>query len=210
MIHPSPSTRPNSPARVFFRQWLHNPVGVASILPSGQQLARLMTDQLPAGSTRVVELGAGTGALTTRLLGLGLSAEELLVLELNQTLFEHLSERYPGVHAVCGDAVELAGIIGAEGFAGIGEVDAIVSSLGLLNMPAALQKKIVGAAFKALRPQGLFIQFTYSPAPPISSQVRRELGLAVRRAGFAWRNLPPASVFVFSRGALAPAFTAAP
>jgi len=51
----------------FFKNWLHDPFQVASIVPSSRSLARLMATDLCAGA-RVVELGAGTASKTGVLL----------------------------------------------------------------------------------------------------------------------------------------------
>ena len=40
--------------RTFLRQWMRDPVKMASVTPSGRQLARLMVEQLPPGCERVV------------------------------------------------------------------------------------------------------------------------------------------------------------
>ena len=48
----------------FFQQWMRDPVKMASVTPSGRQLARLMVAGLPEGASRVAELGAGTGVFT--------------------------------------------------------------------------------------------------------------------------------------------------
>ena len=52
---------------VFFRSWLRDPFQVASVAPSSRWLAKLMATGVHAGAC-VVELGAGTGTLTTALL----------------------------------------------------------------------------------------------------------------------------------------------
>jgi phospholipid N-methyltransferase len=46
---------------------------------------------------------------------------------------------------------------------------------------------------------GRFIQFTYGPASPVRRHERDALGLRMHRAGFAPRNLPPATVYVYQR-----------
>jgi phosphatidylethanolamine/phosphatidyl-N-methylethanolamine N-methyltransferase len=195
---PSPSTS-GSQAWLFFRQWLKNPLSIAALAPSGTQLAGLMTAELPRGSKRVIELGAGTGVFTRALIGEGIAPEQLLVVELNTELYEHLRGQFPDAKVVCGDACQLTKIAAEKGFAEAGQVDAVVSGLGLLNMSRDLQRSIMQSAFDVLKPDGSFIQFTYSPKPPLSRELLAELGLSVRRGGFAWRNIPPASVFVFSR-----------
>lgn len=184
---------------MFFRQWLKNPLGIAALSPSSQRLAREMIAQLPDDARRVVELGGGTGVFTQALLERGVEPEDLLVVELNDELHLLLQERFPGVHVVRGDARELEMMVRQIRFDEAGPVDAILSGLGLLSMSRVTQRAILRAAFALLGPSGRFIQFTYGPASPVSRELLEELGLNAHRAGVAWRNVPPAAVYVFTR-----------
>ena len=188
----------------FFRQWLKNPLAMAALSPSSRRLAREMIKQLPENTSRVIELGGGTGVFTRALLDKGIQPRNLLVVELNAELHHLLQERFPGVHVVQGDARDLHDIIHKAGFAEAGGVDAILSGLGLLSMSRSTQRKILTAAFSVLGPEGRFIQFTYGPASPVSRELLAELGLGVHRGGIAWRNVPPAAVYVFTRNRSTP------
>jgi phosphatidylethanolamine/phosphatidyl-N-methylethanolamine N-methyltransferase len=194
---PRPNAEPSG--WLFFRQWLKNPLRMAALSPSGQQLARQMMAELPDGSRRVVELGGGTGVFTRALLERGIAAEDLLVLELNDVLYAHLRDQFPHARVVNGDACKLPQLARESGFMDDGAADAVISGLGLLSMPRHVQSAIMKSAFDVLKPQGRMIQFTYGPASPIPRDLLTELDLSVRRAGFAWRNVPPASVYVFTR-----------
>jgi len=201
---PRPEDRPlassDMPAAwTFFRQWLKNPLGIAALSPSGRQLTRQMICELPHEAKRVVELGGGTGVFTRALLGHGIEANDLLVLELNEALYEHLRTRFPKAHVVCGDARELKSIAAHDGFLNDGLADAVISGLGLLSMTRKTQSEILDAAFSVLKPEGRYIQFTYGPKSPVSRDLLAEMGLSVRRGGFAWWNVPPASVYVYTR-----------
>jgi len=186
-------------AWTFFRQWLKNPLGIAALSPSGRQLARQMIVELPHDARRVIELGGGTGVFTRALLGHGIARKDLMVLELNEALYQHLRTRFPEVHVVCGDARELKSIASKNGFLDDGLADAVISGLGLLSMSKRTQSEILLAAFGTLKTEGRFIQFTYGPKSPVSQELLAELGLSVRRGGFAWWNVPPASVYVYTR-----------
>ncbi len=188
-----------SPTLTFFRQWLKNPLSVAALSPSGKQLARLMVRELPDTARRVVELGGGTGVFTQAMLDHGIAPERLLVVELNAELHKFLHNRFPAANVVCGDARELPALVSNAGFDREGRVDAVVSGLGLLSMPRGLQRDILRAAFDVLTPDGRMVQFTYGPVSPVPREILDELGLTVRRGGFAWWNIPPASVFVYQR-----------
>lgn len=158
-----------------------------------------MLNAIPPRGKRIIELGAGTGVFTREMLAQGFLAKDLLVLELNQTLHQHLREQFPAIHAVCADARDLAEVAERAGYLAKGPADAVISGLGMLSMSKATQKAILEAAFAVLQPAGRFIQFTYGPTHPVAADVRKELGLNSRRSGFTLWNVPPAAVYVLSR-----------
>jgi phospholipid N-methyltransferase len=178
---------------------LKNPLRVAAISPSSRQLARQMMTQLPRTTRRVIELGGGTGVFTQALIDHGIGPAEMLVLELNEELHQHLVRQFPHAKVVCGDASDLRRIAGEHGFEGEQRADAIISGLGLLSMPRQTQQAILSAAFDSLQPDGRFIQFTYGPANPVTREVIEALELTSRRASFTWWNVPPATVYVYQR-----------
>ena len=183
----------------FFRQWLKNPLGVAAISPSSPQLARQMMSELPRGARRVIELGGGTGVFTQALLDHGIAPADLLVLELNEELHQHLQRHFPNVQVACADARDLVEVGRPRGFGPEAPVDAVISGLGLLSMPKATQQAILTAAFEVMQPLGRFVQFTYGPANPVAREVLEALDLNARRGSFTWWNVPPATVYVYSR-----------
>jgi phospholipid N-methyltransferase len=184
---------------IFFRQWLKNPLRMAAFSPSGRQLARQMVAELPTGAKRVVELGGGTGVFTRAMIQHGIAPRDLLVLELNDELYAHLREAFPGAHVVHGNASELKNLAERDGYLRDGLADAAISGLGLLSMARTTQKAILESTFNVLKPNGRLIQFTYGPSSPVPRELLTELGLQVRRGGFAWWNVPPASVYVYTR-----------
>lgn len=186
-------------AWTFFRQWLKAPLTTAAVSPSSKELAAEMLSQLPDGARKVIELGGGTGVFTEALLERGIAPANLLVFELNESLHLHLSQRFPHTRIVCADALSTARVVEREGFAAPGEVDAVISGLGLLSMSAELQQGILEAAFSVMGAQGRFIQFTYGPTNPVKREVMRELHLNAKRTGFTVWNVPPASVYVITR-----------
>jgi phospholipid N-methyltransferase len=52
-----------------------------------------------------------------------------------------------------------------------------------------------------MRPGGCFVQFTYGPAVPVAQEVLDALQLDAYKGPTAWRNLPPATVYVFTKRA---------
>jgi phospholipid N-methyltransferase len=158
-----------------------------------------MVAELPPDTHRVIELGGGTGVFTQALLEHGIKPADLMVLELNEELHHHLRRRFSEVHVVCADARDLPRAAKQVGFLDPGPADAVISGLGLLSMPKPTQQSIVEAAFETMRPDGRLIQFTYGPASPVAREVLEALDLNSRRGNFAWWNMPPATVYVYSR-----------
>lgn len=180
----------------FFRQWLREPRTIAALAPSGRELARHMAAAVGRDARRVVELGGGTGVMTRALLERGIAPEHLLVIERNPALYAHLVARFPGVDVVLADALDLVSIVRQAQGQLPHKVDAVTSSLGLLNMSRDDQRRLLVAAFTVLRPAGRFVQFTYAPRCPVSQEIRQELGLEARRDSWSLLNLPPAFVYV--------------
>jgi phosphatidylethanolamine/phosphatidyl-N-methylethanolamine N-methyltransferase len=184
-------------SRLFLRRWLRNPMRIGAIAPSGRALADAMARLVPLDDdSPVVELGGGTGVITAALLRAGVAPGRLVVIERDGLLHRHLSERFPHVRVVLGDAAHLAETLRPLGISGVG---AVVSGLPLLSMPRPIQDQIVRSAFALLTPGGPFIQFTYGPFSPVGRQRLGVTGSVARRIA---ANFPPASVWVYrSEGA---------
>jgi phosphatidylethanolamine/phosphatidyl-N-methylethanolamine N-methyltransferase len=67
--------------------------------------------------------------------------------------------------------------------------------------PDAERCALLRDAFGLMSPGGRFVQFTYGPAIPLAQEVVESLRLDARKGTTAWRNLPPATVYVFTKRA---------
>ena len=177
---------------LFFRQWLRSPKSMGSIIPSSMALARAVTSAVAwePGQT-VVELGAGTGAISQGLLEKGMPSDALMMIELDEQLYDYLRNRFPGVRVVHGDATKLADIVAEQG---VGEVSTVVSGLPMVNMPFDFQHAIVDGSLKSLKSGGFMLQYSYSPISPIPA---KKLGVKAELVRFVLRNVPPATVWRF-------------
>jgi phospholipid N-methyltransferase len=194
-MNTSPQPRRDAAYRgVFFRSWLKDPFNVASVAPSSRWLARLMATGVSAGS-RVVELGAGTGPLTTAILDLGVLPEDLYLVEQHADFCAVLRERFPNAHVLQADAAALSASLDDLR----GSVDYVISGLPILWFNRDKKAAILTEAFELLKPRGRFQQFTYLGRPPVGAKLLAELGLRPTLLGIAPMNLPPAFVYRFER-----------
>jgi phospholipid N-methyltransferase len=172
---------------VFARELLHQPSAVGAIWPSSRRLAASMAARVPRHRDGlVVELGAGTGAVTRALLKRGIAPRRLVVIDKSLPFVRHLRARFPSVRVLQGDAARLSELL-PEGQ----PIDAIVSSLPLRSLPAKDAAAIVAQWARLLPTGATVIQFTYA----LGARVRSPLpGFLERTSDIVWANLPPARV----------------
>lgn len=186
-------------AWLFLSRWAKAPGRMGAVAPSSRALALAMAAEIPAAEALglVVELGGGTGSITSGLLESGIAPSRLVVIERDRHLAALLRQRFKGVQVICGDAGQLPELLARHG---ITRVAAVVSGLPLLLFPADLLERIVRGCFHVLGPQSPLIQFTYGHASPLSAE---SFDLSARRGPKVWLNIPPATVWVYRRLPLA-------
>jgi len=177
----------------FLRTWIEKPLHVGAVMPSGRLLARTMAHYVDANSSGPVELGPGTGAITSALIERGVDQKRLVLVEYNPGFCALLRDRYPHAKVVQGDAYalrdSLRNVLGAP-------ASAVVSGLPLVTKPMQTRLKLIRDAFQALAPGAPFVQFTYSVAPPIPKSLP---GVSTEASERIWMNLPPARVWVYRK-----------
>jgi phosphatidylethanolamine/phosphatidyl-N-methylethanolamine N-methyltransferase len=178
----------------FLRSWIEKPLHVGAVMPSGRLLARTMAQYVEIDSDGpVIELGPGTGAITSALLHRGVNQKRLVLVEYNPGFCALLRDRYPQAKVVQGDAYTLRdtlwNVLSAP-------ASAVVSGLPLVTKPMQTRLKLIRDAFAALAPGAPFVQFTYSVAPPIPKSLP---GVSTEASERIWMNLPPARVWVYRK-----------
>jgi phosphatidylethanolamine/phosphatidyl-N-methylethanolamine N-methyltransferase len=175
---------------LFFRQWLRSPKSMGSLIPSSKFLARAMAEEVAWEPGQwVVELGGGTGSISLGLVERGIPRDRLVVIELDPDLHRYLRDRLPGSLVINGDATKLADIMRDYQ---VGEVGTVISGLPMVGMPFEFQRSIIEQGFKAVRPGGFMLQYSYSPVAPIPA---RRLGVRAQLVRRVALNFPPAFVW---------------
>lgn len=174
---------------LFALETLKSPRAIGAICPSSDTLAQQVVRHLPSNLPgQVVELGAGTGAITRALLQHGVPPGKLIVVEQSGVLAKQLRRRFPQITVAQGDAAHLGRYLESK------PVCAVVSGLPLRSLPRATVRTIMSSVEDALAPGGMFIQFTYNLRAPIAEVPRHFSKVA---SNIVWRNIPPARVDVF-------------
>jgi phosphatidylethanolamine/phosphatidyl-N-methylethanolamine N-methyltransferase len=178
----------------FLRSWIEKPLHMGAVMPSGRVLARTMAQYVDINSLGpVVELGPGTGAITSALIDHGVDQKRLVLIEYNPSFCALLRDRYPHAKVVQADAYtlrdSLRNVLSAP-------ASAVVSGLPLVTKPMLTRLKLIRDAFVALAPGAPFVQFTYSVAPPIPKSLP---GVSTEASERIWMNLPPARVWVYRK-----------
>jgi phosphatidylethanolamine/phosphatidyl-N-methylethanolamine N-methyltransferase len=178
----------------FLRSWIEKPLHVGAVMPSGRLLARTMAQYVDIHADGpVVELGPGTGAITSALIEHGIEQKRLVLVEYNPGFCALLRDRYPQAKVVQGDAYTLRdtlwNVLSVP-------ATAIVSGLPLVTRPMPTRLRLVRDAFAALAPGAPFVQFTYSVVPPIPKSLP---GVSTEASERIWMNLPPARVWVYRK-----------
>lgn len=176
---------------IFLQELCNRPGAVGAVCPSSPFLARHMASRVkPSTEGLIVELGAGTGAITKALLKRGIPPERLLVVEHSLAFVRRLRKRFPQLNIMQGNAADLCRLLPP----GV-RVDAIVSSLPLCSLPEPIAQSILQQWEMVLHDDGIAVQFTYNLRRP---RWRDYTPAQQTGSHIVWANLPPASVGTYS------------
>ncbi len=167
---------------LFLKKYLKNPKSIGSVMPSSEFLAKAMFNSIKElDETSVIEIGAGTGAITKHI-----SSLNPLLVEIDKEFCVLLRQNYPHLKTINSCALEQLKKVD-EGFG-------LVLSIPLINNPF---KTSFIPLVAALYNSGLLkwcVMYTYGLNNPLDevnfqSKVRKR---------FVMKNFPPASVWVYS------------
>ncbi|HEY2205918.1 MAG TPA: methyltransferase domain-containing protein [Pseudonocardia sp.] len=187
---------------MFLRESLRSHQSIGAIAPTSATAARQMAGFIsPDAALTVVELGAGTGAISAAVgCRLGPDARHIAV-ERDPTLLEALHNAAPWAERVIGDAAQLSERL-AE--VNVPSADVVISSLPWGNFDPELQRRILAEITKVLTPDGVFAAIAYRPtrltrgSRAFRAALRASFGEVVVTSTL-WANLPPARLYVCRR-----------
>ena len=181
---------------MFLREWIANPQRTGAVTPSSPKLAAAMARWLPSDpDSFVLELGPGTGAVTQALIEHGLREERLVAIEKNPKMAQRLRKRFPSAHIITGDAWHLDVLL-RQHAEPIESVGAVISSLPLLNFPAAEADTLAEKIRAILEHGGKWVQYSYHLGNGHHKSATHFQRLA---SNIIWLNLPPARVNVYQK-----------
>lgn len=179
---------------LFLRRAIRRPALLAAPAPTGARLAARVAAVVPTGRPlHVVELGAGTGALTALVAARLAPGSRFVAIELDPEMAAHLRAALPDVEVVEGDATDLTALLTRLG---VERVDVVVSSLPWTFLDPAARRQLLADTVGVLAPDGVFTLIQVVVAVPSRvRQLRRDLDevfAEVHEDRPVWRNLPPA------------------
>lgn len=179
----------------FVKAALRNPFDVSTVFPTSRSLTETMLNLADlANASKVVEVGAGTGAITRHLEKKISKPDVYLGIELDPKMVDFLKSEWPSLRFEAGLAENL------PTWAPAGSVDHVVSSLPWTMFSVETQKKTIDAIVSSLRPGGSFLTYIcvnaliFPAARTFLSQLHASFG-QVKKGDLEWRNIPPAVVF---------------
>jgi phospholipid N-methyltransferase len=185
--------------RAFFAALLRKPGQIGAVAPSSPSLAGVIASVVPsAGAPVVVELGPGTGAVTTAIDARLDPGARHLAVELDPRMAGFLRQAHPGLEVVDGDAAKLQSLLEERG---VEHADAVVSGLPWALFDDVTQASILSQVAAVIGPDGVFATFAYRHGMALAAarRFRRTLHATfaeVQLSPTVWRNMPPAFVYV--------------
>lgn len=194
----------------FFREFVANFRETGSVAPSSTILAAALNRHCAQhrGRKRVLEVGAGTGAITAELVKLIHPGDQLVVCEINATFAARLSRRFagePAFQAVAKQSQVYAGSI--LDLPADQKFDYIISSIPFNACPPEFVAAVFAHYQALLKPGGVLSYYEYIGGRTLKecfahgeTSQRLIAILAEQRSAYAFdrdlvlRNLPPAWV----------------
>jgi len=178
-------------ATQFFTGFLHAPFRVGSICSSSSTLTSTLIQQIPTNTDGlIIDLGAGSGAVSNQLINAGVDPKNILAIEISPHLAKVFKKRCPTVPLSIGDARELDAIV--QEYAPGQAITLIISSLPFRSMPKTLVKQITVSLQKVMEQHHCpLVQYSYAVW---MQYPLKKYGFSPCASKIVVRNFPPARV----------------
>lgn len=169
-------------ALTFFKQFFISPRTTGSLIPSSPFLCDTMLESVDWQECKhFVELGAGTGVLTKKILSKMASDASLTIFEIRPEFIKTLQEIKDSRLHLCNDSAEKLK----------GHYDVVFSGLPLVMLPSKVVLCILRQSQRALHSnKGQFIQFHYSRLAE-----KYLIRYFYFKRKYVVKNIPPAYVY---------------
>ncbi len=182
----------------FMKRFIYKPVSVGAIIPSSQGLSELITSSPMLGRANVVvELGAGTGVFTEKILQRVKKDASVFTFEIDPLLAELTQKRCQNAVVINDSALNLKKYLHQYN---IKSADIIISSLPCAGFNKIFQYRLLKTIADSLSEGGEFLTFTYLHAKLLPGGKsfkkiisRKFQSLQVSKP--VWTNFPPAVVY---------------
>lgn len=178
---------------LFMRKFLRHGITIASFWPSSVAMSRATIGKIDWRHAKVVvELGAGTGAITDQIVENLLPHTRLIAIERDQDFVQILQKRFghhENVEVVHADVRDLEKVLRRRS---ITRVDAFVSGLPTPSLPAGVRNRMLASVRKYMVDGGVFSNITEVPFWywGYYKKVFKEVSFEM-----VFRNMPPGGVY---------------
>jgi phospholipid N-methyltransferase len=198
---------------VFLRQFVQRFQTTGAVMPSGRALAGALCRYVGTSPApqRILEVGPGTGAVTTSLVERMRADDSLCLVEINDEFVAYLRAAFQERPALRLKAQRCDIVHGRlEDLPGEAQYDLIISGLPLNNFTPELVEQILGGYARLLKPGGTLSFFEYIAVRSVKTWVSlpkerarlRAIGGLLDRTlhgrefhrDWIWPNVPPAWV----------------
>jgi phospholipid N-methyltransferase len=189
---PASKRRRSEPDRLlFFSKFMRHGTSVGAVTPTSGWFARKLLRDIDLTRPQcVVELGAGTGAITAELLRRAGPRCRCVIVELDADFCARLRQRFPAAEIVQADARELARLLDERQLTA---VDHVLCGLALPWFSRPDRHRILDTVRGRLVPDGSFRQLSYMPWLH-TREYRRYFDVV--RFRLVVLNLPPGGFYV--------------
>lgn len=175
---------------IFFKEFFKNSKQIGSIIPSSRYLSETMVSKIDyLNSDVIVELGAGTGVFTEKLIKHLKPNTKLFIFEINELLYKNLCNKFTNRENIFILNIGAENLSQTLSLFGVTKVDYVISGLPFLSFSQELRNQILKEIEICLEKEFILFQYT--------SFLKREFEdfYKIKDMIKVYLNFPPANVY---------------